>query len=59
MNGILRELDKLSGGGRELKLRLLDKATTSNWLTVYPLKGEELPETVRSQVVEEKGVRYI
>ena len=59
MNGILRELDKLSHGSRELKLRLLEKATTSNWLTVYPLKGDELPETVRSQVVEEKGVRYI
>ena len=59
MNGILRELDKLSHGSRELKLRLLEKATISNWLMVYPLKGDELPETVRSQVVEEKGVRYI
>lgn len=42
MNGILRQLDKLSSGDRALKLALLDKATLSNWLTVYPLKPDEL-----------------
>lgn len=57
MNGILRELDKLSGGNRELKLRLLEKATTSNWLTVYPLKPEEIP---RQQAREpERGGRFL
>lgn len=57
MNGILRELDKLSGGNRELKLRLLEKATTSNWLTVYPLKPDELP---RQQAQEpERGGRFL
>ena len=59
MNGILRELDNLSSGSRELKLRMLEKSITRNWLTVFPLRGDELPEAVRSQVVEEKGVRYI
>lgn len=43
LNGILRKLDKLSGGRREMKLALLDKATTSNWLTVYELKPDEMP----------------
>lgn len=43
MNGILKKLDRLSGRGRELKLALLEKATVSNWLTVYPLKPDELP----------------
>lgn len=41
MKGILNKLDKLSGGSREIKLALLDKATVSNWLTVYPLKPDE------------------
>lgn len=43
MNGILRQLDKHSGGDRLKKLALLEKATLSNWLTVYPLKDDELP----------------
>lgn len=43
MNGILRKLDELSGGRRELKLALLDKAISMNWLTVYELKPDEMP----------------
>ena len=43
MNGILNKLDKLSGGDRGMKLALLDTATVSNWLTVFPLKPDELP----------------
>lgn len=43
MNGILNKLDRLSGGDRALKLALLEKATVSNWLTVFPLKPDELP----------------
>lgn len=38
VNGILRELDKL-GKSRVEKLAMLDKATVSNWLTVYALKS--------------------
>ncbi len=41
LNGILCDLDKLSGGDRATKLLLLDKAITSNWLTVYPLKSDD------------------
>lgn len=46
MNGILNKLDKLSGGDRTMKLVLLEKATVANWLTVFPLKPDELPATV-------------
>ena len=45
LNCILRKLDELSGGRREIKLALLDKATAMNWLTVYELKPDELPVT--------------
>lgn len=48
MNGILRKLDELSGGRRELKLALLEKAISMNWLTVYELKPDEIP-TVRTE----------
>lgn len=45
MNGILNKLDKLSGGDRGMKLALLEKATVSNWLTVFPLKPDEVPDS--------------
>lgn len=53
MNGIFKKLDRLSGGGRELKLALLEKATVSNWLTVYPLKSDELPASGAAAYNEE------
>lgn len=56
MNGILTKLDKLSGGNRELKLALLEKATVSNWLTVFSLKPDEMPA---SGAEGEEGVTYI
>ena len=43
MRGILSKLDRLSGGDRAAKLALLDIAVQHNWLTVYPLKPDELP----------------
>lgn len=43
LNGILHKLDELSGGRREMKLALLDKAISMNWLTVYELKPDEMP----------------
>ncbi|MEY8386703.1 hypothetical protein AALC17_05285 [Oscillospiraceae bacterium 38-13] len=52
MNGILNKLDKLSGGDRDLKLALLDKATVANWLTVFPLRADEMPA---SAVYNEEG----
>lgn len=45
MDGILRDLDNLSGGSGSVKLLLLDKAIKCNYLTVYPLKPDEMPRT--------------
>lgn len=59
MNGILKKLDRLSGGARGKKLALLDRATVSNWLTVFPLKPDELPADKPSGPAREPGVRYI
>lgn len=56
MNGILNKLDKLSGGDRGMKLALLEKATVSNWLTVFPLKPDEVSA---SDTWGEEGVTYI
>lgn len=53
MNGSLKKLDRLSSGGRELKLALLEKATVANWLTVYPLKPDELPASGAAAYNEE------
>lgn len=64
LNGILRNLTDYSDGRREVKLALLEKATLSNWLTVYPLKQDELaavqtkpqPTQQRAHEVTEYGV---
>ena len=53
LNGILRELDKLSKGDRAVKIAMLHKATTSNWLTVYALKDDEQPS--RRQAASDGG----
>lgn len=55
LNGILRELDKLSEGDRATKIAMLHKATTSNWLTVYALKSDEVPQRPASGEREEFG----
>lgn len=55
LSGILRELDKLSEGDRATKVAMLRKATTSNWLTVYALKSDEVPQRPTSDGREEFG----
>ena len=57
LNGILRELDKHSGGDRFVKVAMLQKATTSNWLTVYALKSDEVSQRPASDGRQE-GVWY-
>jgi len=54
MKGILRQLDKHSGGDRVVKLLLLEKATMLNWLTVYPLKPDE--RAAPRRVVDEEDL---
>lgn len=55
MKGILRDLYKHSGGDRTTALLMLDKATKSNWLTVYPLKADELSGAGRERREEASG----
>lgn len=41
IGALLKRLDDLSGGNRELKLALLQQSlSTGKWVTVYPIKGQ-------------------
>lgn len=55
---LLRNLEKLAGNNRNLKLAIIDKAIEHNWLTFYALKADELPLTAPGQArtVPPKGV---
>lgn len=55
INGILNRLSEYSGGNRRMKLAMLDKAVEWDWLSVYPLKPDELPQADRGQGREEYG----
>jgi len=43
MRRLLRDLEKLSEGRREVKLAMLDKAIKNNWRGLFALKPDELP----------------
>lgn len=55
IDGILNRLSEYSGGNRRMKLAMLDKAVEWDWLSVYPLKPDELPQADRGQGREEYG----
>lgn len=59
INAILNRLRRVCD--REVEIAMLDKATENNWLTVYPLKEDELPKgaSAGTRVVEEEGVRSV
>ena len=40
---LLNELDRLSGGDLELKLRVVRQSITNSWKSVFPLKGGQAP----------------
>lgn len=46
---LLGKLDKLSGGNRSVKLRLLTKAVEHNWQSIYALDERELAELRQEQ----------
>lgn len=58
MNGILRDLDEYSKGDRQVMLLMLAKAVKNNWLTVYPLKPDEMPKASSGRMEEQEGVEY-
>ena len=58
MNRILNRLRKV--GDRATEIAMLHKATELNWLTVYPLKADELPERSESdREAEPPRRRYV
>lgn len=59
MNGILNDLEKYAEGDRTIALQMIDKATKSNWLTVYPLKSDERPQAAGSgRAVQQRAGDY-
>lgn len=57
MSMIINKLRKVNQ--RETEIAMLNKAVELNWLTVYPLKPDELPTGTGNRVVEEEGVTYV
>ena len=55
IDGILNRLSEYSGGNRRMKLAMLDKAVEWDWLSVYPLKPDELTQADGGQGSEEYG----
>lgn len=55
IDGILNRLSEYSGGNRRMKLAMLDKAVEWDWLSVYPLKPDELPQADGGPGKEEYG----
>ena len=55
IDGILNRLSEYSGGNRRMKLAMLDKAVEWDWLSVYPLKPDELTQADSGQGKEEYG----
>lgn len=57
---LLNKLDRLSGGKRVVKIAMLDTAIDHQWLTVYKLKADEMPQTEEKQAVTEtEEVHYL
>lgn len=57
MSMIINKLRRVNQ--RETEIAMLNKAVELNWLTVYPLKPDELPTGTGNRVVEEEGVTYV
>ena len=55
IDGILNRLSEYSGGNRRMKLAMLDKAVEWDWLSVYPLKPDELTQADGGPGKEEYG----
>lgn len=53
LNGILRNLSKLSKGDHAVQVAMLEEATVHNWQTVYALKPDKLAEIQRQPTEQE------
>ena len=54
INTIINRLRKACH--RETEIAMLDKATENNWLTVYPLKPDEMPVQAAPTQGDEEGI---
>ena len=54
IKALLNELTQYSGGNRANKLALINKAITSSWKSIYPMKPGELPEPVSPALPEDR-----
>lgn len=57
MRRLLKDLDKLSGGRRDVKLAVLDKAIKNNWRGLFALKADEMPSPAAE--APETGKRFV
>lgn len=54
IKALLNELTQYSGGSRANQLALINKAITSSWKSIYPMKPGELPEPVSPALPEDR-----
>lgn len=54
INTIINRLRKVND--REVEIAMLDKATVNNWLTVYALKADELPDVPNREAEDRDGI---
>lgn len=54
INAIINRLRKVND--REVEIAMLDKATVNNWLTVYALKEDELPDVPNREAEDRDGI---
>ena len=46
---LLTELDKLSGGDRDTRLRIIRKSVMAGWVGLFPLRGGQAPAQARKE----------
>ena len=55
---LVNKLDRLSGGDMALKIALLDTALLHDWVSVYPLKQDEVKQARGGGPLRGEGVTY-
>lgn len=56
---LLKKLDKLSKGNRNVKLELIDEAMANSWRSVFPLKGGSGPTPMAPDRIQEEEGTYL
>ena len=46
---LLTELDKLSGGDRDTRLRIIRQSVMAGWVGLFPLRGGQAPAQARKE----------